>query len=312
MRLVFFGTPRFAQIALERLLRSRHQVAAVVTAPDKPRGRGKKLAPSEVKRYALEQNLEVLQPGKLKDESFIKRIGEYAADLFAVVAFRILPEKLFSLPPHGTVNLHGSLLPKYRGAAPIEHALMAGETETGVTTFRIAKSVDTGGILMTRRVEIGRNETYEELYPRLAEIGANLLVETIDRIEEGKIQAMPQDDAAATAAPKISATDSQIDWNQPAIRIVNRIRGLAGSADAFSYLDGNRLKILRAVLADPIDGSHPPGEVIAADTKNGLIVAAGSGAVRLLEVCPAGKKRMDAQSFLNGARLSPGTRLTVS
>ncbi len=312
MRLVFFGTPRFAQIALERLLKSRHKVAAVVTAPDKPQGRGKKLAPSEVKRYALEQNLEVLQPRKLRDESFIRRVGEYAADLFAVVAFRILPEKLFSLPPQGAINLHGSLLPKYRGAAPIEHALMAGESETGVTTFRIARNVDTGGILLSRRVEIGPNETYEELYPRLANIGADLLVETIDRIEEGKIQAMPQDDTAATAAPKISAADSLIDWEQPAIKVVNRIRGLAGSADAYSYLNGNRLKILRAALADPSNGTHPPGEIIAADKNSGLIVAAGSGAVRLLEVCPAGKKRMDVQSFLNGARLSPGTRLTVS
>lgn len=312
MRLVFFGTPKFAQIALERLLKSRHQVAAVVTAPDKPRGRGKKLASSQVKRYALEQDLEVLQPKKLKDEGFIKKVSDYAADLFAVVAFRILPEKLFSLPPQGAINLHGSLLPKYRGAAPIEHALMAGETETGVTTFRIARSVDTGGILMMRKVEIGPDETYEELYPRLAEIGADLLVETIDRIEEGKIKAMPQDETAATSAPKISPADSLIDWNQPAIEIVNRIRGLAGSADAYSYLDGNRLKILRAVLADPANGSHPPGEVIAADKKNGLIVAAGSGAVRLLEVCPASKKRMDAQSFLNGARLTPGTRLSVS
>lgn len=312
MRLIFFGTPRFAQIALERLLKSRHKIEAVVTAPDRPKGRGRKTAVSEVKEYALTQNLELLQPEKLKEEGFLRRMQEIAADLFAVVAFRILPEKLFSIPPYGAVNLHASLLPRYRGAAPIERALIDGATTTGVTTFQITREVDTGQVLLAREVPIAPDETYEDLYPRLARIGADLLVETIDRLEEGKVTPQKQDDAQATPAPKITPADSLIDWTQPAVKIVNRIRGLAGSADAYSYLAGQRLKILRATLAEQPNGTHRAGEVIAADRKQGLVVAAGSGAVKLLEVCLEGKKRVDALDFLNGARLTPGTILTAS
>ncbi len=309
MRLVFFGTPRFAQIALERLLRSRHQVAAVVTVPDKPTGRGRKQTPSEVKEFALSKNLEVLQPDKLTDAGFLRRIGEIAAELFAVVAFRILPEKLFALPRHGAINLHASLLPRYRGAAPIERAIIDGASKTGVTTFRIAKSVDTGGILLAREVSIGPYETYEDLYPKLADIGANLLVETIDGLEDGGLSPVPQDDTLASPAPKITPADSPIDWSRPAIAIVNQIRGLAGSADAYTVLDGKRLKILRAALSEQVNGTHVPGEIIAADKSHGLIVASGAGAVRLVEVCLEGKKRMDSNAFLNGVRLTPGVRL---
>ncbi len=312
MRLVFFGTPRFAQIALERLLQSRHQVAAVVTAPDKPKGRGLKQASSEVKDLALRHNLEVMQPEKLLDAGFMKRLMEIAADLFAVVAFRILPEKLFSLPRHGAINLHASLLPRYRGAAPIERALLDGAESTGVTTFQIAKSVDTGGILLKRAVPIGPNETYEDLYPKLAQIGAEVLVDTIDQLEEGRLRPIPQDDSQASPAPKITPADSVIDWSYPATRVVNQIRALAGSADAFTGLEGKRLKILRAQASETLNGHHPPGEIVTADRQNGLIVAAGSGSVRLLEVCLEGKKRMDVKSFLNGVRLNPGTVLTTA
>ncbi len=312
MRLIFFGTPKFAQIALERLLNSRHKVEAVVTTPDKPKGRGRQVAMSEVKEYALKRNLEVMQPENLKDAGFLKRVGDIGADLFCVVAFRILPEKLFALPRFGAINLHASLLPRFRGAAPIERALMAGATSTGVTTFQIAKSVDTGNLLLSREVVIDPHETYEDLYPRLANIGAELLVETLDRLENGSISPARQDDSLASAAPKITPDDSPIDWNRPAAQIVNQIRGLAGSADAFTYLDGRRLKILRASLTDLADGVAPPGKIVAADKSTGLIVAAGSGAVRLLEVCLEGKKRMDAQAFLNGLRIPTGTKLTAS
>ena len=312
MRLIFFGTPRFAQIALERLLGSRHKVEAVVTTPDRPKGRGRQVAMSEVKEFALKRNLEVLQPENLKDAGFLKRIGEIGADLFCVVAFRILPEKLFALPRFGAMNLHASLLPRFRGAAPIERALMAGATTTGVTTFQIAKSVDTGQILLSREVAIGPQDTYEDLYPRLANMGAELLVETIDRLEDGSISPVRQDNALVSTAPKITPDDSPIDWNKPAVNIVNQIRGLAGSADAFTDLDGRRLKILRASLVETADGSALPGQVVATDKTNGFIVAAGSGAVRLLEVCLEGKKRMDAQAFLNGIRIVTGTRLAAS
>lgn len=267
---------------------------------------------TEVKEFALQQNLEVLQPEKLRDAGFLKRIGEIGADLFCVVAFRILPEKLFSLPRLGAVNLHASLLPRYRGAAPIERALMDGATVTGVTTFQIAEKVDTGKILLSREVAIGAEETYEDLYPRLANVGAELLVETIDRLEEGSLKPVRQDDSVVSVAPKITVEDSPIDWSKSAKAVVNQIRGLSGSADAFSYLAGKRLKILRASFAASGNGTIPPGGIVQADKTNGLIVAAGSGAVRLLEVCLEGKKRMDAGSFLNGVRIAPGTRLTAS
>jgi methionyl-tRNA formyltransferase len=312
MRLIFFGTPKFAQIALERLLGSRHQVEAVVTTPDKPKGRGRQVAMSEVKEFALKRNLEVMQPENLKDAGFIKRIGEIGADLFCVVAFRILPEKLFALPRFGAINLHASLLPRFRGAAPIERALMAGATATGVTTFQIAKSVDTGGILLSREIMINSDDTYEDLYPRLANVGAELLVETIDRLEDGSLSPVRQDDTLASAAPKITPEDSPIDWSRPAVSIVNQIRGLAGSADAFTYLEGKRLKILRASLTELADDSAPPGAIVTADKSNGLIVAAGSGAVRLLDVCLEGKKRMNTQAFLNGTKIVIGAKLAAS
>jgi methionyl-tRNA formyltransferase len=267
---------------------------------------------SEVAEYAIERNLEVLQPENLKDEGFLKRISAIGADLFAVVAFRILPEKLFSIPRFGAVNLHASLLPRYRGAAPIERALMDGATKTGVTTFQIAKSVDTGNILLSREIAIATHDNYEDLYPRLANEGADLLVETIDRLENGSLSPIRQDDSLASAAPKIALDDSPINWSLSAISIVNQIRGLAGSADAFTHLQGKRLKILRASLSEETNGLHPPGEIITADKNQGLVVAAGTGAVRLIEVCLEGKKRMGIIPFLNGVRITPGTRLTAS
>jgi methionyl-tRNA formyltransferase len=312
MRLLFFGTPRFASLALEKLLSSRHRVVAVVTAPDKPRGRGRRLQESEVKEKALAHGLEVLQPTKLREAGFLERVKELKADLFAVVAFRILPEKLFSIPSRGAVNLHASLLPQWRGAAPIERALMAGATHTGVTTFQIAKKVDTGSMLMSREVEIGPEDTYEDLYPRLAEVGAEVLVETLDGLEAGTLQARPQDDSKASPAPKITPEDSPIDWQRSATEIVNQIRGLAGSADAFTWLDEQRLKIMRAREDTATSGSAQPGEVIVADTKQGLVVAAGQGAVALTEVQLQGKKRMPIAAFLNGVKVAPGTRLTAS
>lgn len=267
---------------------------------------------SEVKEFALQQNLEVLQPEKLKDAGFLSRIGEISADLFCVVAFRILPEKLFSLPRFGAVNLHASLLPRYRGAAPIERALMDGATVTGVTTFQIVKEVDTGNILLSQEVAIAANDTYEDLYPRLAQTGAELLVETIDRLEEGSLEPVKQDDAVASPAPKITLADSPIDWSRPAVAIINQIRGLAGSADAYSYLAGKRLKVLRASYFGETNGSNAPGEIIKADKDSGLVVASGAGAVRLVEICLEGKKRMDGLSFLNGIRVVPGVKLTAS
>ncbi|MFH2056139.1 MAG: methionyl-tRNA formyltransferase [bacterium] len=312
MRLLFFGTPRFASIALEKVLVSAHKVVAVITAPDKPSGRGRQLQQSEVKQTALAHGLEVLQPAKLRAADFLERIKTLQADLFAVVAFRILPEKLFSIPPWGAINLHASILPQWRGAAPIERALMAGATRTGVTTFQIAKDVDTGSLLMSREVEIAPSDTYEELYPRLAEVGAELLVETIDALAAGSLTPQPQDDSLACPAPKITPEDSPIDWQRPAEQIVNQIRALAGSADAYAWLAEKRLKVLRAQSVEMPNGVARPGEVIAADPRQGVVVAAGKGAVALTEVQLQGKKRLPVAAFLNGVKIAPGTRLTAS
>ncbi len=312
MRFLFFGTPGFARVVLERLLASRHQAAAVVTAPDKPSGRGRRLKMSEVKEYALANGLEVLQPKKLKDAEFLERVKEIDADLFAVVAFRILPEKLYSLPRWGAINLHASLLPRFRGAAPIERALMAGATTTGVTTFQITKKVDTGDLLLAREVPIGENETYEELCPRLADIGADLLAETLDCLEAGTLVAQPQNPADASPAPKITTADSLIDWERSAETIINQVRGLAGSADAYTWLGGRRLKVYRAVRRPQDNGVGAPGEVVRAERREGLIVATGNGAVSLREVRLEGKKRMMIDAFLNGVKVTAGTKLTAS
>lgn len=311
MRLLFFGTPKFAQVALQKLLTSRHEVAAVVTAPDKPSGRGRKVKTSEVKELALEKGLEILQPLKLSNAEFLERVKKIGADLFAVVAFRILPEKLFSIPKLGAVNLHASLLPRYRGAAPIERALMDGATKTGVTTFQIRKEVDTGDLLLSREVAIDSTETYEDLYPRLAEAGSDLLIETIDRLEDGSLKPQPQDATAASPAPKITQEDCLIDWNRPAEQIVNQIRALAGCAEAHTGVAGKRLKILRATSYTGANGKAEPGVVVYADREHGLVVASGKGAVRLQEICLEGKKRMSAEAFLNGVKVAPGTKLTA-
>jgi methionyl-tRNA formyltransferase len=311
MRLLFFGTPKFARVALKKLLGSHHEVAAVVTAPDKPKGRGRKVSISDVKELALAEDLEILQPQNLKEAGFLERVKEIGAELFAVVAFRILPEKLYTIPRLGAINLHASILPRYRGAAPIERALMDGATTTGVTTFQIRRKVDTGDLLMTREVKIAETDTYEDLWPRLAEAGADILIETIDGLEAGSLTPQPQDSTAATDAPKITPEDCPIDWQRPAERIINQIRGLAGCADAFSWLGGKRLKILRATRYERANGSAWPGEVIYADSEHGLIIAAGDGAVKLQEVCLEGKKRMTAEAFLNGVRVTPGTKLAA-
>lgn len=302
MRIVFMGTPEFAVASLKALLDAGKNVVAVVTAPDKPAGRGQQLNQSAVKQFALEKGLPILQPIKLKDPEFLESLKSYHPDLQIVVAFRMLPEVVWNLPPQGTINLHGSLLPDYRGAAPINWAIINGEKETGVSTFKLKHEIDTGDILLQEKIAIGDAETAGELHDRMKEIGAQLLVKTIDALEKGQLQAQPQVQAAAEKhAPKLFKEDGEIDWQQPAALIFNRIRGLSPYPTAFTRLQGKTLKIFKAEV---IKGNElaAPG-IYLSDHKTYLKFAAADAYLSLLEVQLEGKKRMVIEEFLRGVRL---------
>jgi methionyl-tRNA formyltransferase len=309
MRLVFMGSPEFAIPGLEKLIQSRHEMAAVVTVPDKPKGRGRKLSESAVKTFAREHNLMTLTPGNLKDEGFVQVLRELAPDLMVVVAFRILPEVVFTIPPKGTVNLHASLLPRYRGAAPINWAIMNGETKSGLTTFYIKKKVDTGNVIMQREVEIDREESFGELHDRMAQLGADLLLETVNLIERGEAKQTKQDHSLATPAPKITPEHCRIDWSRGAIEIKNQIRGLAPWPGAFASFRGKILKVFKAQAIEHPSSPGDLGEVVATQEKEGIGVRTGSGILNLVEVQPEGKRRMIVQEFVRGYRVEPGERL---
>ena len=310
MRVVFMGTPDFAVPTLEALLESSHRVAGVVTRPDKPKGRGLKVLPPPVKTVALARGLPVLQPSDLKDEAFLRALRSFEADVFVVVAFLILPPEVFEIPPLGTINLHASLLPKFRGAAPIQWALIRGEKETGVTTFFIERHVDTGNILLQEKLAIGPDDTFGELHDKLAELGAQVVVRTLDRLEAGTLQPRPQT-GEVTKAPKIKKEDRRLDWQEPAEQVVNRIRGLSPVPGAFSFFRGKLVKIYRAQVAELESGNNAPaGTVVAAEPKTGLIVRAGEKGVKIQELQPEGKRAMPAVEFLRGYRVKPGERFT--
>jgi methionyl-tRNA formyltransferase len=312
MRIVFMGTPAFALPSLEGLIRlPDHQVVGVVTQPDRPQGRGLHPAPSPVKRAAAAHGLPVLQPERLRDGAFLAALHAWHADLFVVVAFRILPVPVLSLPPRGAVNLHASLLPKYRGAAPIQWAIINGEQETGVTTFVIDRHVDTGGILLQRRVAIGPEETAGELHDRLAVIGAKVLAETVEALAAGRVRPVPQS-GEATAAPKLSKQDGRVDWAWPAGVIHNRIRGLNPYPMAFTTWRGRTVRLVRSAPVTAREGpDRRPGDLIAADENTGVIVQTGKGWLKLVVVQPEGRKQMSAAAFVRGYRPEPGERLGV-
>lgn len=305
MRLVFLGTPDFAARCLEKLLSSRHTVAAVVTAPDKPKGRGRKIEPSDVKALALKHQLRILQPDKLKDLSFLAELRACQAELFVVVAFRILPEDVFMMPPAGCINLHASLLPQYRGAAPINWAIINGERETGLTTFFIQKRVDTGNVILQEKIPIGSDETFEEMHDKMAEIGAALLLKTIDLIEAGQAQPLLQDSSLATPAPKLSPEMGRIDWDKSAVQIHNLVRGLSSRPGAYTFRDGKRITILRTRPQDRVVNTRP-GTIIQADSKEGIVVACGAGALELLKVKPESGKAMSGEEYIRGYKLRVG------
>lgn len=307
MRIVFMGTPKFAVPSLKILLDNNHPVVAVVTVPDKPQGRGQKIIPSPIKTFALQHNLTIFQPESLKDHRFISQLGALQPDLLVVVAFRILPKEVFTVPKHGAFNLHASLLPKYRGAAPIQWAIINGEKETGVTTFYLKETVDTGNIILQARVPIGPDETFGELHDKLADIGAEIVLHSVRLIEMGKATPRPQNEAEASSAPKILKEQCRIDWTKPAHDIHNLVRGLSPSPGAYATLGKKTLKIYRTIVHNATS-PDPPGTVWHTDGK--FIVSTGDGSIQILELQPEGKRRMSAAEFLRGNRLEKGTRLS--
>lgn len=303
LRIVFMGTPEFAVASLDALVQAGAHIVGVVTAPDKPAGRGMQLQQSAVKKYALEKSLPILQPEKLRDPLFLDALKAWNADLQVVVAFRMLPEMVWSMPPMGSVNLHGSLLPQYRGAAPINWALIQGEKETGVTTFRLQHEIDTGNILMQTAFPIGENETAGEVHDRMKIIGAQLLVETIQGLAEGRLQEKSQqamDPALLRHAPKIFTDTCRIDFQQSVEEVHNRVRGLSPFPGAFTQLNGKTLKIYRTEK-EKTPPTHHPGEYVVI-APHILKFACKDGYVLVKELQLEGKKRMSAEEFLRGFR----------
>ena len=304
-RIVFMGTPDFAVPGAQILLESGHEIVAAVTVPDKQAGRGRKIQESAVKVWAKSHDLPIFQPADLRDKKFIEDLRKCNADLFIVVAFRILPPEVFTLPARGTINLHGSLLPAYRGAAPINWAIINGENETGVTTFLIDEKMDTGAILQQKSVTIGSEETFGELYERLKIVGAELLNNTVQGYLQGEIIPAEQQ-GQSSRAPKILPDHCEIDWQKSANEIRNLVRGLAPRPTAFSWFKSKRIKIFRCA-AIPGESGATPGEVIIADAKAGnLSIATGCGFLQLQEVQGEGKKRMPVADFLRGNHIIAG------
>lgn len=307
MRILFFGTADFAVPSLEVLAASgKHDILAVVTQPDKPQGRGLQLSVSPVKKVAERLAIPVLQPRRVRAESFLETAREMKPDALALAAFgQIIPQALLDLPPMGPINVHGSLLPAYRGAAPIQHAILNGEKVTGITTMWMDATLDTGDILLQREVPIDDDETTGTLIPKMAEVGAELLLETLDRMAAGHCPRIPQDNSKATFAPAITPADSEIDWTEPAERIRNRIRALSPRPGAFASHNGRRIKFWSAVAGQDLSG--PPGEIVAVG-KESVEVGTGSGVLSLREVQPENSRRMTAPEWARGARLISGMR----
>jgi methionyl-tRNA formyltransferase len=309
LRVVFFGTPAFAVPTLEALLASSHRVVAVVTQPDRPRGRGHKTTDAPVKARAVEAAVPVLQPATLKDPAFREALAALAADIGVVAAYgRILSEAVLATPRLGMVNVHASLLPRYRGAAPVHRAVMAGERETGVTIIRVVKALDAGPMLADLRRAIGPDDTSEEVERDLARLGAPLLVSTLDRIASNTAHETAQDESAATYAHRLTREDGLIDWTWPADRVHNLVRGLHPWPHAHGFLHGGRLIIRRSRPAlGP--ASAAPGTILSAHGDE-LRIAAGQGILEILELQVEGKRPMSARDFLAGHTLEPGDRLT--
>ena len=301
------GTPAFACPTLQTLLDRKEQVIGVFTQPDRPKGRGQKLQPPPVKELALQHGIQVFQPPKVRAPEVIEHIRELQPDLIVVIAFgQILPKALLDIPPQGCVNVHASLLPRYRGAAPLNWCIVNGETETGVTTMLMDVGLDTGPMLLKRATPIDPDEDILSLHDRMSQLGADLLGETLDGLKAGSITPQPQDDSDTCYAPLLKKEHGLIDWHKPAQEIHNLVRGLASWPGTVTLLDGQPLKLFRTTIGN---GSGIPGTVITAG-KGGIEVACGSGSLLIKELQAAGSKRMDAASFLAGHPLEIGTSFT--
>ena len=307
LRIVYMGTPEFAVEPLKRLVEEDYNVVGVVTMPDKPAGRGQHLQESPVKKYALQEDIPLLQPEKLRDEDFLVQLKMWQADIQVVVAFRMLPEVVWNMPRLGTFNLHASLLPQYRGAAPINWAIINGEKETGVTTFFLKHEIDTGNIILQRSTPIADSDNVGTLYDRLMNMGADLVVETMERITMGDVSTMPQDDSVAvTPAPKIFKEDCKINWNKSAIELHNFVRGLSPYPAAFTEVKNDKgqvlsLKVLETeVIEDTV--SEQPGTLVS-DGKKQLYFATEEGYLSIKKLQLAGKKAMTTEELLRGAKL---------
>lgn len=310
IRVIFMGTPEFAVHILQHILSEDYEVAAVVTVPDKPSGRGQKVHSSAVKNFAATQNIPVLQPEKLKSPEFLKELASFSADLFVVVAFRMLPKEVWQMPRLGTFNLHASLLPDYRGAAPINWVLINGEEKTGVTTFFIDDKIDTGDIIDSMETPIGPNESAGELHDRLATLGSKLVVQTLQKIASGTVQTKPQpagDDHKP--APKLNAENTRIDWSRPSSEIHNLVRGLNPFPKAWSVLDNNGAQLNVAILKTELteqNFSLKPGNIQT--SKKEIFVGTGDGVVRIMDIQLPGKKPLRSADLLNGYRFGANSR----
>lgn len=307
-RILMMGTPDFAVPSLQALVREKYDVIGVVTQPDRPKGRKRILSPPPLKQEALKLGLTVYQPERLRNPEGIRKIRELAPDLIITAAYgQILPSEILDIPRFGSINVHASLLPRYRGGAPIHHALMAGEEETGVTIMYMVQQLDAGDMLAQRSIRIGADDDVGTLHDKLSLLGAELLTELLPRLLEGKVTAVPQDQEQVTYAPNITREDERIDWSRGAGDICDQIRGLRPWPVAFTTWQGEPLKIWKANKVDH-RGQEEPGTILQADEK-GIVVVAGVGAVVLTELQPAGKKAMSVEQFVRGRRLKPGERL---
>ena len=310
MKIVFMGTPDFAKESLEAVYNAGHEILAVVTNPDRPKGRGMKLVASPVKEFALEKNLKIYQPEKVKNNvEFIDEIKRFKPDVICVVAYgKILPKEILEISKFGCINVHGSLLPQYRGAAPIQWAVLNGDKKTGITTMYMDTGMDTGDMILKEEIEIGENDTTGDVWEKLSKIGANLLVKTLKQIEEGTAPRIPQG-TDFSMAPMLDKEMSKIDWeNKDAKQIKNLVRGLNPIMGTYSYLDGKKIKFWKVDVLQEDNSNAENGTVIKADSKEGLYIKAKNGIIKVLEIQGENAKKMSIQDFLRGNKIEIGSK----
>ncbi len=310
MKIIFMGTPDFAKESLEAVYNAGHEVLAVVTNPDRPKGRGMKLVSSPVKEFAVEKGLKIYQPEKVKNNvEFIDEIKKFQPDVICVVAYgKILPKEILEIAKYGCINVHGSLLPQYRGAAPIQWAVLNGDKKTGVTTMYMDTGMDTGDMILKEEIEIGEDETTGEVWKKLSKIGANLLVKTLKQIEDGTAPRIPQS-SDFSMAPMLEKDMSKIDWkNKNAKQIKNLVRGLNPIMGTYSYLDGKKIKFWKVDILQDDKSGIESGTVIKADSKDGLYIKAKNGIIKVIEIQGENAKKMSIQDFLRGNKIEIGSK----